>query len=112
MHKTDVCKCADITFTDTTLSSSDYADNCKNNSGVQVGEYTGPANIIANVSDCSAQSHGDDHDHEDGDDDHDHMDSSSSAAAASATSTGAAAQATMLGGLMLGAVGAIGLAVL
>ncbi|KAH0283941.1 hypothetical protein KCU62_g8660, partial [Aureobasidium sp. EXF-3399] len=87
--------CADITFTSTELSSSEYSSHCQNSTGVTVQALTNAGNANQSTSDASTSAAA----------------SGSTSAAASAatgskTSTGAAAQATFAG-FALGAMGVL-----
>ncbi|CAC9893335.1 unnamed protein product [Aureobasidium pullulans] len=85
--------CADITFTSTQLSASDYSSHCSNSTGVTVSALTNAGNANSSTSDSttSAAASGS---------------TSAAASAASGTSTGAAAQATFAG-FALGAMGVL-----
>jgi hypothetical protein len=85
-------QCADVTLVNTALSQTDYASNCKNNTGIKVSNE----NISGNPNGTSTEST---------------PSSSASGSAASAKPTGAASQAKAVS-WVLGAVGLVGIALL
>ncbi|KAF2839775.1 hypothetical protein M501DRAFT_932828 [Patellaria atrata CBS 101060] len=89
-------QCADITFTSTPLSTTDYNDHCTNSSGIQVQPLEGGMNANESSSDGHSHSHPS------------ASATESEASASTSTSTGLAAQMTPFVGYVVGALGVVG----
>ncbi|KAF2097782.1 hypothetical protein NA57DRAFT_76590 [Rhizodiscina lignyota] len=98
--------CADITLTDTPLSSADFKANCQNSTGVSISYLNTKNNANTTEAGQTGSSGSSSSSSASG------SSSASTAAAASSSSTGIAAMATanVMGALAAGAVGLVGIA--